>query len=364
MGKLNIFFEKLTYPTKDWNPNDFGSFPSGQDKILLDLHKPNFWIGNNSCGPMDYYQQFVPRLKVIRPNETIAASRNQLKKIERDFDTHLEMDSPPECIENKKPPLYAYSWDESMVFPNGNTQPIKVLKYAFTFYKSGLPLKQHFTQKLVGLLGDSEHWHYLDMHGAVFYLLDSKNKIFSVVLAQHNHFRSYLVDIDISRDTIGNICFAIRSNEPYFCKKKQQVLATAPTFKNIRWILTGENRPIVGAWDVVPGESQRKNIPYFLNYLSSRDPLITSWRELGPNIKIWGLFSSFYRNSPPGMAIFNIPYLKPIWKTAMYFYFDPKDDQVLEHHEETFSGYFEFNGYEVFKANSKRFGQKYLSKNL
>lgn len=352
-------YEKLTYPSSEWSKDDFGVLATKEERELLADHAPQFWLSKDACAPMDYYQQFVPNLRFVNASKNVQVSRAVIKATERDFSGAFEFSNPPDCIESMNPPLYSYSWQENMLLSNGNNVPVTILKYAFSFYKSGLPAEQALVQKIGVVLGDQDHWHFLDIHGAAFYLLDEEGKIITVVLAQHNHFRSYIVGGDIDLESAKNICFSIRSNEPYFCKDEQQVLPTAPTFSDMRWVITAKDRPLMGAWDVIPSKKDRRNIDYRLEFLSSRDPLITSWRELGPNIKVWGLFPTFFRNSPPGMAVYNVPDLKPIWKTAQYFYFDPSNSNVFDLHEKHAKDFISMNPAEVFKHNSR-----FYTKNL
>lgn len=356
-NSLRTFFEAMTYPNDQWRADDFGLGPTTLEAELLKKHAPQFSIDKTACSPMNFYQQYVPLLYFNKADKIIFGSRENLKKYERNSTINWQLIKKPSCIQSKTPPLYAYAWKESMALPSGSEENIRVLKYAFTFYKSGLPKKQTVIQELGRLLGDPDTWHYLDIHGAVFYLLNAKNKIFSVVLAQHNHFRSYIIGVDVTEKNAKKICFAIRSNEPYFCgtDMKRAEYATAPTSTYIRWIISQNNKPVLGAWDVIPDMKNRKTIEYELTFLSDKDPLITSWNSLGPEIKIWGLFSTFYRNSPPGMSIFNTPQLKQLWKTAQYYYFDPVNDKVFDLHEDNMQDFFNQNVEPVLQINAQRF---------
>jgi len=356
--KYNQFYVKLTYPDEKWSPNDFGRPSTNLELNLLKKHSPRFWISNKSCFPMNFYKQYVPLLTATgKKDNIIKASRKNLKIFERNFTINWKLKKYPKCIQSKNPPLYSYSWTEKMKLPSGGKEDIRILKYAFSFYKSGMPAKQTFLQTFGRVLGDPNTVHYLDIHGAIFYLLNSKNEIFAVVLAQHNHFRSFIIGKDISETNAKKICFANRSNEPYFCGKNEGPFKfpTAPTYKDIRWIITNKNKPFFGAWDLIPAPLERKEIQYKLEFLRSKDPLITSWVPLGPEIKIWGVFSSFYKNSPPGMAIYNTPQLKELWKTAQYFYFDADSTRVFDLHEKNAKDFFHPNITPVFKINSIRF---------
>ena len=194
------FFESLTYKNSEWREDDFGTPVKEKDKTLLEEHKPKFWISKRSCGPMDFYKQFLPLLKIKGSKSEEEITRAHLKRNERQLKISYIIDDAPKCISSQNPPLYSYAWLEEMEINNGKTIPIKVLKYAFSFYKSGLPEKQTFLQSFSSLLGRQDHWHYLDIHGAIFYLLNPKNKLIAVVLAQHNHFRSFVIGVDLSEE--------------------------------------------------------------------------------------------------------------------------------------------------------------------
>ncbi|MFK7825469.1 MAG: hypothetical protein AB8G05_15055 [Oligoflexales bacterium] len=251
-------------------------------------------------------------------------------------------------------PVYTNAWREEMELADGNKVPVQVLKYGFTFYKSGLPAGLGFIQSL-GLLGSNDHWHYLDIHGAVFFILDKNQKVFAIVLAQHNHFRTFVVGQDIAADMPIEICFAIRSNEPYFCSPERKKYPTAPTWQDMHFIVTGKEKPFLGAYDLVPGKNTAKRIYYNINFLPHKDPLITSWVPLGPEIKIWGIISTFFRMSPPGMAIYTTPALTPFSKTAHYFYFHPDNEQAFSIHETNMSDFLSPQIEPVLSMNRRHF---------
>ena len=348
-------FELLTYPQDGWNEQDFGTPTRPSLQALIRQYAPSFWTQPDSCGPMNFYRQYVPLLRASRGGQAHGiVKRSFLKKFERDFSIDYELASSPSCLEDANPPLYAYGWQEEMGLGDGRKVPIQVLKYAFTFYKSGLPAELGTVQGM-GLFGSSDHWHYLDIHGAVFYLLDKNHQVFALVLAQHNHFRTFIIGQDIVAGEPIEICFALRSNEPYLCSDRQKRYPTAPTWQAMRFIVTGKEKPLLGAYDLVPGKDTARKISYHLKFLPHRDPLITSWVPLGPEIKIWGLFSTFFRDSPPGMAIYTSPALLPFSKTAQYFYFHPNDEETFTNHETNMGDFFSSRVEPVLSINRRRF---------
>ncbi len=327
--------EYLTYPNSKWKPDDFGEYPNKKQKSLLKEFSPNFYIYKNSCAPMNFYQQFLPILRVKDKNKLFTINRTKLKQLERNFNIKLKVMSKPDCIESKNPPLYSYTWQETIKLADSKIIKIKILKYAFSFYKSGLAIKRPIILNAVtSILGDKEFWHYLDIHGAIFYFLNEKNQPIVLVIGQHNHFRTYIIGVDITKEQSKNICYAISSNEPYLCHedKEDKLMPTAPIPRYMRWIITAKDIPWVGSWDKVPGLKNRKKLSYKIEFLPSKDPLITSWISLAPNLKIWGFFDSYFRKAPPGMAIYTNPITKNFWETALYYYFNPNNDAIFKEH--------------------------------
>ena len=152
-----------------------------------------------------------------------------------------------------------------------------------------------------------------------------------------------------------NICYSKRSNEPYICEHKENYQRTASDYRDISWIISGYKEPNFAGYDIVVGKLNGVKINSKLQFLPSKDPLITSWVPLGPNLKILGFIRSMYRDAPPGMAIYTTPKLKEVWKTAEYFYFDKKNKKVFEEHEKNMQNFLNPKIEPVFSHNQKRF---------
>ena len=331
------YYKYLTPSITEWKPDDFGDLPTLKEKKLLKKYIPSFWISKESCPPMDFYEQYVPLLSLRETNQK--GSRKLLKKYERSS-KKWDIKNPPksECLKKKNPPLYAYAWKEKMELSDGKVIDVTILRYAFVFYKSGLPAKLLFPLNLSSLFSVISLWHYLDIHGGIYYILDKTNRPISMVIGQHNHFRSYIIGVDITQLESQKICYAIRSNEPYICPSdidiKEHHFPTGPTGDYMSWIVQGRDRPIFGTWDVISKIKFMNKIKPRLIFLTSKDPLITSWNRLGPEIKIFGFFPSFFREAPPGMAIMTIQKWSGISKVAQRFYFDPQKIEILERYSQ------------------------------
>ena len=354
------FYEQLTYPDSEWSSHDFGRLPSSSIKKLLQANKPTTYLDKKQCLPMDFYKQYLKFLRVLGKSDT-EISRTWLKSHERDLSVKFKLSKQVHCISENTPPLYAYSWKENMQLADGTVQNIRVLKYSRVFFKSGLPTDMPLMSRLL-TLGSHDIWHYLDLHGAIFYLLrDGEKQPFAMVLGQHNHFRSYLIGVDITREQSKDICYAIRSNEPYICQANETYERTTANPKDIDWVISGSKQPNFAGYDRVPGNNDGFKMTTRLEYLPSKDPLITSWINLGPNLRLFGMINSSFRDAPAGMAIYTTPKLKEVWKTAQYFYFDKDNKMIFEEHRENWKDFDRVTIEPVFSHNAKRFSKYYYS---
>ena len=122
--------------------------------------------------------------------------------------------------------------------------PFIVLKYNLVFAASGLPHKMSWYKNFgTALIGDREVWHELDIHGAIQILISKKTGIPEILLlAQHNHFRSYAINKDIllPKDNRIEICIAERSNEPYPCTAENKLFRTVGNPNKIEFVLGGK----------------------------------------------------------------------------------------------------------------------------
>ena len=151
------------------------------------------------------------------------------------------------------------------------------------------------------LIGDREVWHELDIHGAIQILISKKTGIPEILLlAQHNHFRSYAINKDIllPKDNRIEICIAERSNEPYPCAAENKLFRTVGNPNKIEFVLGGKAPFFDGGYDSVKAKQNSVEQKLQLKFLPSRDPLYTSWIALGDKKKIFGIIPSFFRDAP------------------------------------------------------------------
>ena len=157
-----------------------------------------------------------------------------------------------------------------------------------------------------------------------------------MVLSQHNHFRSYLIGVDITREQSKDICYAIRSNEPYICQANETYERTTANPKDIDWVISGNKQPNFAGYDIVPGNNDGFKMTTRLEYLPSKDPLITSWINLGPNLRLFMINSSF-RDAPAGDLYHTKT--KEVLKTTTSIFIDKDNKMIFEEHRENWKDF-------------------------
>jgi len=369
------FYETLTSPYDQWSPTEFGESSTQAEKDLLAKFKPEIYIAPGGQVPINFYQDYLPYCQVKSTNnrEPLAAiDRAGLKRIERQYGSYLDFQGDYKQYtyahkENLHPSLYGCVFYETLMPPKGSQAtpiPIVILKYSSVFVASGLPTRLGLVRGLLaGLAGDPNNWHELDIHGAIHIILERKTlKPIAVLLAQHNHFRSFVVGKDFQwpQDQPLKISFAKRSNEPYLYPEKgdNRVHPTAGSPKHMRYILTGKNKPFVSAYDQIYATPDAKQINYNLTYLPSLDPLYTSWIPLGDRQKVALVISNFARVGPPGINMNTHPALSKYGDIAQVFYMDGKDPKALEIFEANFKGFEHVNVRPILDYNGRRFWEK------
>ncbi|MDJ0782927.1 MAG: hypothetical protein QNJ22_13210 [Desulfosarcinaceae bacterium] len=345
---------QLTYPQSEWRHDDFGRPISAKDRGLLTRFRPRIHITPGELYPIDFYDRFLPQTVVKNRKGTViprAVDPAYLKRIERDHGKYLDFggdlatfalggDPPEDAV------LYPSVYREQLRLPGREPIDVIVLKYAAVFAASGLPYEIGWLRSAAArLMGDPRRWHELDIHGAVHVIIDAAHRRpLMVLLAQHNHFRSFLVgrDLEWPADDRLRISYARRSNEPYLSPRGATPVRhpTAGNPSHFRFILTGRGKPLTGGYDVVHGpQSGAVEIPYQLIFLRTKDPLFTSWIPLGDKQKLMGVIDSFYREGPPGMHINTHPQIRRYTDTAAAYYVLPGDSAGIDLFETHVKGF-------------------------
>jgi len=344
------FLSELTFPSSQWS-EVLGKKPSESDLILLEKYKPQIFIGPSGLMPINFYEDYVAHCQLKDPSGKVVETRvtpQILKRYERSFGYYLDHDeSPPSCLgkscEGRDVPVYGRVYREKLDLEQDSNEfqtqksddNILILKYNLVFQASGLPEKiGKFTEALAHLAGDPSLWHELDIHGAIHLLIDlTTEKPLAIVLAQHNHFRTYVFgqEIPLPEKQGIKICYSQRSNEPYLCQDKTKEYPTSGNPGELPYVITGEKPGFLAGKDLVFGLSEGAvRVKANLKTLNHLDPFYVSWIDMGEPKKLFGIIPSFYRNGPPGADINRFSQLKNYVDLAKFYYFATNDRQALD----------------------------------
>lgn len=330
--------------------------PSTKERKLLEKYKPRFILPPGGSYPIDFYRDYLP-YTVMRswPGKKVIAvnvNRGLLLKHRADRDAYLDFDTDryrsdgmdlkheegsAQPDSEREPVVYGRVYRERVSFPDGNGRAeehdLIFLKYNILFATSGLPAELSFWSRfLLTFTGfDRDDWHALDNFVAAHVVLDDQEVPIAVILAQHNHHRTYMIGRDWPLPEDGRPVFdvALRSNEIYPASD-----STEPeTHRVVRWslyldyLLSGEDGPTLKGSDVTMGKrAGGSEFDYDLMIISPCDPLYTSEMLLGPPRPFLGIYMG--RDGPPGSDYYNVPQLLPLGNMLKFSYLrdgDPED---------------------------------------
>lgn len=330
---------------------------SDTQRDLLERFRPVIILPPGGTYPIDFYRDYLPytRLvsfpegRVLEENVSVETLRRNLTSREAfldldrkryvadGLDRRLGRESP-DSLRNRPPVVYGRVYEEDVTFPTAAgsvSRRLTFLKYNLLFATSGLPWELGGLSRFLTWLSmaDPEDWHELDNFVAVHVVLDERQAPVAVILAQHNHHRTYLAGRDIFAGIDGRFAFDVarRSNEIYPASG-----STGPVrHRVIRWslyldyLLSGKNGPRLKAWDVTEGiGAGGRRIDYKLRFLSPCDPLYTSQMLLGETRSPMGIYLG--RDGPPGSDYYNIPRLLPLGNLLKFAYLHDGDLKDIE----------------------------------
>jgi hypothetical protein len=361
----------LTYPASEENHDDFGKETGESDRLLLERFKPRVIVSPKGLLPVDFYGFYLPRT-VVRDegrNGVVvkeAPSREYLKSIERERRYYLDYTGPlSPCESDCKEYIatgYGRLYREKVDLRTGEGKralPIIVLKYTFPFPFSGLPAGLGLVREaLMRVVADPVRFHELDIHGAVQIILDERERPILLLLAQHNHFRTYLIGKDLQwpDDNHIPICFAERSNEPYPCHADTppRDYRTVGNPKDFGYVIDGESSALTSGKDKVYGPNGGgREVSYRLKFLPDRDPLYVSWIPLGDRKKIL-TFNTFYRNGPPGIDLNTSPELKAYGDIMQFWYLRDGNHEDATMMRDSFRSFSDVDFEKVLTQNGAR----------
>lgn len=314
-----------------------------REQELLRRFRPRFVIPPGGEQPLDFYGDYLPCTVMRRwPDGSLVSGASTKKLLEEHLRSRtVYLDFDPECFAERtpaEPVVYGRVYREKVAFdaPGGGTveRELIFLKYNPIFSLSGLaadlPLLHRMLLVLPGL--DARDWHELDNFTAVHIVLDEREKPLAVLLAQHNHHRTYLLGKDISPPPDGRLSFDVaeRSNELY----PSSTSAEPVRHRVVQWslyldyLLSGENKPFFSAHDITRGVGAGgAEVDYRLAFLLPCDPLYRAEMLLGEPRPFMGRYIG--RDGPPGSDYYNVPSLLPLGRLLKFSYLQDGDGEDI-----------------------------------
>lgn len=331
------------------------------DKELLRLFSPRLILPYGSRYPIDFYRDYLPYTLLRRYKDKAVikdeVTQTDLRAYQEDTSVYLDLDKERffaagldkrvgDDIENvfnhRRPVVYGRVYREKVELLDEKSKPhifdFIFLKYNVVFAISGLPAElPGGLRALLWLAGlDPDDWHELDNFVAIHIILDDTEMPVAIILAQHNHHRSYLIGKDIPLPSDGHIFFdaALRSNEVYPASDLPGTVRhrVVPWSLYMKYLLSGEDPPFTRGEDVTYGvKAGGVEVAYDLAFLSACDPFYTAKIMLGEPRPFFGKYIG--RDGPPGADYYNIPELLPMGNMLKFSYLhdgDPEDIKFIE----------------------------------
>lgn len=335
------FYEK--YPPRD-------TLPTPSEQKLLKRHTPRFYIAAGQEPFLDFYEDYIAHgtlqteagtLRDVTP-EVLNEFRNNPDVV---F-THEPSSAPTRQV------IYGRVDYDSLQLENGRDVRLTFLTYNAVFRTSGLPVGIALWQRvLLGLLADTRNWHQLDNYISVTLALLPDETPIAATLQQHHYQRTYILgrDMPLPDDGRVKVDAAISSNElyPHHAEARQHRCASFLTPAAARWILTGKDRPMLGAFDTTHG---KREVDYELLFLPQTDAFYTFRGMLGETRRLP------HRDGPPGADFNTISALKPRAAALVAFYMRGQDDTpYVELLEEWSNDIFSGPSPEVLRKYRERF---------
>jgi hypothetical protein len=318
---------------------------------LLERFKPRLYVAKDSYKPVDFYADYVDQSTLYRTEDgdkilvSDQATTEELMTYSGESDYYIDYQIPYQQLlvedyqSSNSPKFYGRVY-RSELKTESEAIPLLFLKYSFAYPYSGLPEGTKWWKKLGGnIIGNTMTWHELDIHGAVHIVLHEETlKPLGVILAQHNHHRVFLNEIDIEwpEDERLEIVVAKYSNEPYLLtdgQERYERVVGNPFDIEFLFGIT-DKEPLTAGSDCVPKLEDTVEIEGEIVQLAFDDPLYTSSMGLGDRKTILG-FRTWFMDGPPGMDFYAMPALLDLSNTMAFWYINPEDAEYLKLLNET-----------------------------
>lgn len=344
-------------PSTPWTFADFPGFhahrcnPTAGDQSddtarrLLHGFRPRIVVTPGASWPIDFYRDYLPNAVLHDAEQAgkivaIQVTREVLQNGAEQLRLYLDVQHVPDVRrEGRTPIVYGRLYRELVSLSDGNgasiSRRLTFLKYNVVFARSGLPagLPWVYDQALRLVRLNPDDWHQLDNFSAIHIVLDEKDSPLAVLLAQHNHHRTYLIGCDLALPADGRLVFAAaqRSNELYPDRGETTPVRhrTIPWARYLEYLLSGEKRPWFTADDITYGRAAGgEEVVYELAFLEPCDPFYTSRCMLGQYRPFFGL--EIGRNGPPGADYYTLPEFLPLGALLKASYLHDDDDEDIQ----------------------------------
>ncbi len=282
--------------------------PGEREQALLERHRPRFYLAEDQTRFIDFYADYIG-------SGTLDTETQQFDAVDAALLNRHKMDVDARFVHAPSaptaPPVAYARFDTGSFTSAGQRFDFEFLTYNLAFAHSGLPRGLPFWQRgLAGLINGNRDWHQLDHYVAATLALH-QGELIAVTLQQHNYLTTWRVPEDIQTDSGGRLQFdiAMGSNElyPHSEGRTRHPTVSFVNADNVEFVMTGENKPLFGAFDITDGTEETD---YSLVFLPPSDAFYGFRGTLGADRMLPG------RGGPPGADYNTLPAIKP-YATAM-----------------------------------------------
>ena len=279
-----------------------------RERQLLQRYRPRFYRAEGQSSFLDFYADYIAHGELRVDGTGISDEVDaELLQAYRD-DTRAEFRHAP--ADRPVTPVVYGRVIREVLEHEGERWPLTFLNYNLAFAHSGLLEGLPFWQKWpVDVTGLSTDWHQLDHYVGLTVVLHEDQPI-AVMLQQHNYQTTYLLgdpgehEIQWPEDQRVAVDIARQSNElyPHSPEETQHRAVSFVTAENIRFLKTGDEKPLMAGYDITQGEQEQD---YILKFLPSTDAFYQFKGRLGAQRNLPG------RDGPPGADYVTLPGLMP-----------------------------------------------------